>query len=100
MRKNRLKRFGLIINNISCMLIFVVAVMSLVSPGFFICHKDYSPGADSVGVHAEIISNDESVFGLESHIVYVNMGIADSGVDGSIANKVQQAEGVLVSVSQ
>jgi hypothetical protein len=98
MKKNRLKRFILIINNFSCMIIFGVATMSLVSPGFFVSHKGVSTGEEGMGVQFETIPKREVETGVTVHSTPMEQGVVDTGREVGLLNNVQQDDCTLVTV--
>ncbi|GJQ58507.1 MAG: hypothetical protein SCALA701_13080 [Candidatus Scalindua sp.] len=98
MKKNRLKSFVLIINNLSCMVIFGLATMSLISPGFFVTHKDNSTEAESMEMQSETISKREVEFGLRGQTKSRGKNVVDTGRDVGILDSVQRGDWTFVSV--
>ena len=65
MKRSRLKRFISIINSISCIVIFGMSTMTLVSPGFFIYEESHSSSEKET-----IVSEAESESFSKSETVY------------------------------
>lgn len=100
MGKKRLKCFVSIINNLSCAVIFGVAVMSLVSPKFFVCCKDDLVEGESMAVPSETISKGEIVSALKFYTMPMEKRVVESELEKAVLDKVQRVDWVLVSVAQ
>ncbi|MDR4504376.1 MAG: hypothetical protein MRK01_06220 [Candidatus Scalindua sp.] len=100
MKKNRLKCLISIINNFSCLVIFGVAVMSIVSPGYFVCHKSKFMGDESMEVQSGSVLKGKAPFGLEFYTKSMKKRVVESELEGDILDKVQQGYWALVSVAQ
>ncbi|RZV74418.1 MAG: hypothetical protein EX341_13010 [Candidatus Scalindua sp. SCAELEC01] len=98
MEKNRLKRFISIINNFSYIIIFVMATTSLVSPGFFVCHKSDSLWEESREVLSETIPKSGMSYGPLSHTKPMGNGVVDIGSEAGILHAVKQRDWTLVSL--
>ncbi len=97
MGKNRVKRFISIINNLSCVVIFGAATMSLVSPGFFASQRGNPIAEEGMEIESDASSDEVAVFELMPHI---DNEFVDSNQEQGVLNRVQPSNWRLVSIAQ